>query len=268
MFQILCQEIYHITFMSKTLTGAQLNWSVKEKECYAIVYALKRFEYLLRGRHFKLFTDHQNLLYLNSESSQKVIRWRFFVQDYDFELAHVKGQDNIVADQLSRLCPRAPAGPTPKLLQIAQLGQTSIAMPVITSTAPTPEASQGQEDQEEGEEGLVNNEHEEDAAGRVSAFVKNEPTRKQYKAIRAVHNSIADHQGVENTMAKLKQQDQRWGYMRRHVEWFIRHCPECQKLSQVKPSNNPSQFTASSYWSMDRFYVDSKSFSHDRLPIQ
>ena len=133
--------------------------------------------------------------------------------------------DNIVADQLSRLCPRAPAGPTPKLIQIAQLGQTSLAMPVITSTAPTPKESQGQEDQEDEKEGLDNNEHEEDVAGRVSSFVKNEPTRKQYKAIRAVRNSIAGHQGVENTMAKLKQQDQRWQYLRRHVEWFIRRCP-------------------------------------------
>ena len=37
MFQTYRQEVYHIAFMSKSLTGAQLNWSVKEKECYAIV---------------------------------------------------------------------------------------------------------------------------------------------------------------------------------------------------------------------------------------
>ena len=256
MFQIFCQEVYHIAFMSKSLTGAQLNWSVKEKECYTIVYALKRFEYLLRGRRFKLFTDHSNLLYLQSESSQKVIRWRLFVQDYDFELAYVKGQDNIVADQLSRLGPRAPAGPNPKLVQLVQLGQTSVAMPVITSTAPTPEEHHDQENQEDVKKGSDNEEHEDDAAGRVSSFVKNRPSRKQYKAIRAVHNSIAGHQGVENTMAKLKQQDLRWQYMRRHVEWFIKHCPECQKLSQVKTKNNPSQFTASSYWTMDWIAMD------------
>ena len=44
--------------------------------------------------------------------------------------------------------------------------------------------------------------------------------------------------------------------MRRHVEWFIRHCPECQKQSQVKPTNISHQFTASSYWSMDRLAID------------
>ena len=65
---------------------------------------------------------------------------------------------------------------------------------------------------------MVYFEHEEDATGRVSSFVKNEPTKKQYNAIRAVHNSIAGHQGVTNTMAKLKQKEKRWAYMKRHLE--------------------------------------------------
>ena len=121
LFQTLDTEIYHVAFMSKNLTGAQLNWSVKEKECLAIVYALKKFEYLLRGCTFKLFTDHRNLLYLNSESNAKVVRWRLAVQDYDFTLRHIAGEQ-IVADQLSRLCPKAPAGPMPKLTQLATLG--------------------------------------------------------------------------------------------------------------------------------------------------
>ena len=168
-----------------------MNWSVKEKECYAIVYALKVFEYLLRGRHFQLFTDHQNLLYLNLQSSQKVIRWRLFVQDYDFELAHIAGVDNIVADQLSRLCPKAPAPPTPKLVQIAQLGQTTLDTPVTTLTALTieegEEDQEGPEDQEDEEEGSINHEHEIDEAGRVSTFVKNKPTKRQRRVIQAVH---------------------------------------------------------------------------------
>ena len=109
--------------MSKNLTCAQLNWSVKEKECFAIVYALKKFEYLLRGCTFKLFIDHRKLLYLYLESSAKVVRWSLAVQDYDFTLGHIAGEQNIVADQLSRLCPKAPAVPMPKLTQLATLGQ-------------------------------------------------------------------------------------------------------------------------------------------------
>ena len=44
--------------------------------------------------------------------------------------------------------------------------------------------------------------------------------------------------------------------MRRYVEWFIKHCPECQKLSQVKEKSNPSQYTVSSYDPMDRLAMD------------
>ena len=44
--------------------------------------------------------------------------------------------------------------------------------------------------------------------------------------------------------------------MRRHVEWFIRRCPECQKLSQVKAKNNAPQFAEFFYWPMDRLSMD------------
>jgi hypothetical protein len=50
---------YPIAFISKTLTGAQLNWSVPEKEAYSIFYALQKLEHLLRDVHFVLKTDHK-----------------------------------------------------------------------------------------------------------------------------------------------------------------------------------------------------------------
>ena len=129
-------------------------------------------------------------------------------------------------------------------------------MPVTTLTALTTEELQEEDDQEDEVEGFTNEVFEADEAGRVSSFVKNEPNKRQYGVIQAVHNSIAGHQGVENTLAKLKRRDERWEFMRRHVEWFIKHCPECQKLSQVKEKNNPQQFTVSSYYPRDRLAMD------------
>ncbi len=54
-----------IRFFSKALTGAQLNWSIREIECYVIYFGCKTFEDLLDNRHFILKTDHMNLTYLN-----------------------------------------------------------------------------------------------------------------------------------------------------------------------------------------------------------
>ena len=242
MFQVVDDEIHHIAFMSKSLHGAQLRWSTKEKECYAIVYALKKFEYLLRGRRFKLFTDHQNLLYVDSESSAKVVRWRLVIQDFDFTLGHIAGELNIVADQMSRLCPKLPDTVQSKLTQLA-LASTASASTQLTAAVVIAKAPD-------------KNQQVDDGQTRVSVFVKNRPTKQQYAAISSVHNSIAGHTGVSATVNKLKQRTQPWLYMRRHVEWFIQRCPVCQKLSQMNPGVVAHKFSASSYRPMDRWAMD------------
>ena len=93
-----------VLFLSKAFTGAQLNWSTIEKEAYAIFYTLKSYEYLLKDVKFTLRTDHKNLTYLTLEGSQKVRRWRLFIQEVNFVVEHIAGEDNIVADAFSRLC--------------------------------------------------------------------------------------------------------------------------------------------------------------------
>ena len=56
------------------------------------------------GRHFKVKTDHDSLKYffeqiLSSEEQQK---WVTNILGYDFEIVYKKGNQNVVADALSR----------------------------------------------------------------------------------------------------------------------------------------------------------------------
>jgi hypothetical protein len=94
-----------IQFLSKSFSDVQKRWSVIERECYAIVYAFKQCEHLLRDKQFTLRTDHRNLIYLNAQASAKVTRWKLAIQEYDFLIEHIPGVDNIVADGMSRFCP-------------------------------------------------------------------------------------------------------------------------------------------------------------------
>ena len=103
-FQVVEGKELPILFVSKSLHGAQLNWSTIEKEAYAIFYTLKTHDQLLRDSKFTIRTDHKNLTYINLESSQKVRRWKMFLQEFNFDLEHVAGLDNPVADAFSRLC--------------------------------------------------------------------------------------------------------------------------------------------------------------------
>ena len=94
---------YPVAFISKNLSGSQLNWSTPEKEAFGIFYAIQKLEHLLRDVHFILKTDHKNLTYINFGNSAKIMRWKLMIQEYDFDIEHVAGEDNVVADAFSRL---------------------------------------------------------------------------------------------------------------------------------------------------------------------
>jgi hypothetical protein len=102
-YQVTDNKILPISFMSKTLSAQECNWTTTEKECWAIVYAFKKFQYLIRDIHFTLLTDHKNLIYIDSETSQKVKRWKLAIQEYDFDIHHIPGRLNVIADAFSRL---------------------------------------------------------------------------------------------------------------------------------------------------------------------
>jgi hypothetical protein len=102
-YQVKEQNILPVSFMSRTLSAQECNWTTTEKECWAIVYSFKKFEYLIRDIHFTLLTDHKNLIYIDSETSQKVKRWKLAIQEYDFDIQHIPGRLNVIADAFSRL---------------------------------------------------------------------------------------------------------------------------------------------------------------------
>jgi putative transposase len=102
--QVVNGEEQPIAVVSKSVSGSEVNWSTVEKECYAIYHSIRELERLLQGRHFTLHTDHQNLLKLMEGGSKKVHAWKLALAMLDFKIEYVKGEDNQVADSMSRLC--------------------------------------------------------------------------------------------------------------------------------------------------------------------
>jgi len=101
-----------IAFCSHILTAAQCKaWPTIEKEAYAIIYAIKKFEPYLRDRHFVLRTDHRNLTFIDKEQSARVNRWRLLLQEFDFDIEYLPGLNNVLADRLSRDVVRADLPP-------------------------------------------------------------------------------------------------------------------------------------------------------------
>jgi transposase InsO family protein len=102
-YQLVDDREVPIKFISSVFSGSQLNWSIPEKELYAIFITLKKNYHLLRDAKFTLRTDHRSLTFLE-KGEGKIARWKNLIQEFQFTIQHIPGVDNVVADQLSRLC--------------------------------------------------------------------------------------------------------------------------------------------------------------------
>ncbi|KAL4257233.1 DNA/RNA polymerase superfamily protein [Pleurotus pulmonarius] len=93
-----------VAFESKQLSPAKKNYPTHEKEMLAIVRALHKWRNELLGAEFQVFTDHRTLEFFNQQRnlSKKQLRWQEFLADFNFTINYVCGEDNTVADTLSR----------------------------------------------------------------------------------------------------------------------------------------------------------------------
>ena len=102
---IFSQEKRLIAFFSEKLCEARRKWATYDKEFYAVVRALKTWEHYLRAKDFILYTDHQALKYLSTQKqirSDMHARWSAYIEKFSYKLVHKSGQQNRVADALSR----------------------------------------------------------------------------------------------------------------------------------------------------------------------
>ena len=101
---VLSQESHPIAFYSEKLDSSKFNYSTYDKELYALVQTLKHWRHYLICKEFILFSDHEALKWLSSQKkvNPRHAKWIEFLQSYNFVIKHKLGEDNRVADALSR----------------------------------------------------------------------------------------------------------------------------------------------------------------------
>ena len=93
-----------VSFASKKFTTTQKKYSTTDREFCALHWAIKKFEHYLYGQHFIVNTDHKPLLGLlkGKSNNKRQTRYQMYLQDFDFQLRHISGKNNVIADALSR----------------------------------------------------------------------------------------------------------------------------------------------------------------------
>jgi hypothetical protein len=101
---VLLQEKRLIAFFSEKLNGARLNYSIYDKEFYALIRALEVWQHYLLPKEFVIHNDHESLKYLKGQSklNRRHAKWVAFMESFPYVIKYKKGQVNVVADALSR----------------------------------------------------------------------------------------------------------------------------------------------------------------------
>jgi hypothetical protein len=159
---------------SHAFTAAESRWITLEQEAFALIWVVMHFRGILFGQPFILETDHRNLTYIHGGTSPKVMRWALALQNFRFNLVHVPGATQFVADALSR----APMG-----RRVEEESEAIRLSDFSDSAPPSPQTL---------------------LLGALSVEIE-EPERRL--AFLACHNGTQGHHGVLRTVGELRRLD-------------------------------------------------------------
>ncbi len=92
-------------FGAKTLRGAQRNYGQTKRELYSVKTALLEEQQYVLGNHVVVETDCKALLGMLTNCTTPDLtcqRWIGVIKQFDASIVHITGEENVVADMLSR----------------------------------------------------------------------------------------------------------------------------------------------------------------------
>jgi len=106
---VLSQNYHPIAFLSRKLSPRLVVSSTYVRELYALAEAVKKWRQYLLGHTFKIYTDHQSLKSLMTQSIHTLEqqKWLSKLMGYNYQILYTPGKENTVADALSRTSDKA-----------------------------------------------------------------------------------------------------------------------------------------------------------------
>jgi len=109
LYQVIDGEKRYLGFHSRVFTKSEKLYFTPKKELLSIIVHINYYRHHLLGRYFKLHTDAKSLTNIIRTLEQPNTKdsilagWVATISEFSFEVHHIKGEDNVLPDLLSRL---------------------------------------------------------------------------------------------------------------------------------------------------------------------
>ena len=176
-------------------------------------YGVRTFSYYLRGKAFVIETDCRNLVWIEKSEVPIVIRWRIYLQSFQFLLRHIKGKDNALADWAGRMQEDETTESSVELenpVEVQEAAEVNLCMLYLVADEDVPD----------------------DPVQAVSSA-------RDY--LLQVHGGRMPHYGAKRTWQLLNKYFPGHRVPIRVVQDFVAECPRCQKdarqaVSDIQPA--------------------------------
>lgn len=233
------QEHAPLCFLSGAFTGSSFNWSMPEKEGYAIVEAMCRLDYLVCGNVVSIFTDHANLVYLYDpfgrnpgiprHTASKLMRWALKLSAFRYIVEHIPGEKNVWADMLTRWAVKECSAIKPyknsslKALLVCPINP-SLNSELDWPTRQCIMKSQFSSNEEPPKpfsevDGVRQNE-------KGTVWIPSQDKELQLRILIAGHMGMAGHRGYRTTKATIATQFY-WDGINNDIERLVKSCIHC-----------------------------------------
>ena len=234
------QQHEPIAFLCSAFKDASENWTTFEKEAFAIFQTFAKLDYLFLVRQdVRVFTDHRNLLFvfaplalepsLGRHIISKVQRWALYMSRFHYVIEHVKGEDNVFADILTRWMRgyrNESKGHTAICSMLLQEAEQLIPAADSFSWPSFDSIRHSQQEHDRPSQNLELDAHDGlwKHDGRI--WIPQDDLELQLKVMVTSHCGTIGHRGKDATLSILSE-DFWWPSVRKDVDALVRDCFHC-----------------------------------------
>ena len=235
---VLLQDHRPVSFVSRKMIPAELNYTTTEQECLAVIHALKVWRCYLEGQpkeRLTIITDHNPLVHLPKQPtlSRRMARWSEYLQRFTFQWQYRPGRTN-VADPISR----RPADSDVRNIAALTRSKRASASVDIDRDNDTSAAAAFKQSVVEGyvkdswfanADNLTHLKSDKGLWWHDDAIAIPDHGNLRSQLLYELHNApYSGHLGVNRT-TKLLEKDYWWPTLRSDVLQYVKTCGDCQR---------------------------------------